>query len=112
MSTDTKARTGADGREEHLPGWQQQDGQSFGDWMDTRVARYDTRQYDWDVLKFQSDFDPKYRRAQMRYMGITTRFHQSISRSRPWSCRPAVKARPISIPMSRKCSSCCVAASG
>ena len=29
----------------------------------------ETRQYDWDVLKFQADFDPKYRRAQMRYMG-------------------------------------------
>ena len=45
------------------------DGQTFTDWMETRVARFETRQYDWDVLKFQADFDPKYRRAQMRYMG-------------------------------------------
>ncbi len=37
--------------------------------MERRIARYETRTYDWDALKFQADFDPKYRRAQMRYMG-------------------------------------------
>ena len=37
--------------------------------MKTRIARYATRTYDWDALKFQADFDPKYRRAQIRYMG-------------------------------------------
>ena len=42
---------------------------SLADWMETRIARYDTRRYDWDALKFQADFDPKYRRAQMRYLG-------------------------------------------
>lgn len=44
-------------------------GQSFGDWMESRVARRSSRRYDWDALKFQADFDPKYRRAQMRYVG-------------------------------------------
>ena len=34
-----------------------------------RTARYETRTYDWDALKFQADFDPKYRRAQLRYVG-------------------------------------------
>ncbi len=43
--------------------------QPFSDWMESRVARYATRRYDWDALKFQADYDPKYRRAQMRYMG-------------------------------------------
>ncbi len=47
----------------------QPEGRSFGDWMDSRVARFATRRYDWDALKFQADYDPKYRRAQMRYMG-------------------------------------------
>ena len=47
----------------------QKDGQSFADWMESRVARKSTRRYDWDALKFQADFDPKYRRAQMRYVG-------------------------------------------
>jgi mannose-6-phosphate isomerase-like protein (cupin superfamily) len=47
----------------------QQPGQSFADWMEARVARKSTRRYDWDALKFQADFDPKYRRAQMRYVG-------------------------------------------
>lgn len=44
-------------------------GQSFAEWMETRVARRATRRYDWDALKFQADVDPKYRRAQMRYVG-------------------------------------------
>ena len=44
-------------------------GQSFEQWMESRVARYATRRYDWDALKFQADYDPLYRRAQMRYMG-------------------------------------------
>jgi mannose-6-phosphate isomerase-like protein (cupin superfamily) len=42
---------------------------SFNDWMESRVARFATRRYDWDALKFQADFDPRYRRAQMRYVG-------------------------------------------
>ena len=45
------------------------EGMSLEDWLKTRIARYDTRTYDWDALKFQADFDPKYRRAQMRYIG-------------------------------------------
>ena len=47
----------------------QQSDQSFADWMQSRVALKSTRRYDWDALKFQADFDPKYRRAQMRYVG-------------------------------------------
>ncbi len=43
--------------------------QSLEDWITSRIARYQTRTYDWDALKFQADFDPKYKRAQMRYMG-------------------------------------------
>ena len=49
--------------------WQRPAGMSFEDWMSTRVARFGTRRYDWDALKFQADFDPRYRRAQMRYVG-------------------------------------------
>lgn len=44
-------------------------GTSLEAWMTSRVARYDTRKYDWDALKFQADVDPKFRRAQMRYVG-------------------------------------------
>ena len=33
------------------------------------VARLDARKLDWDVLKFQEEVDPRYRRAQMRYIG-------------------------------------------
>lgn len=44
-------------------------GMSFSDWMQSRVATYASRRYDWDALKFQADFDPKYGRAQMRYVG-------------------------------------------
>ena len=41
----------------------------LGELLESRVARFSTRKYDWDALKFQADFDPKYRRAQMRYVG-------------------------------------------
>ena len=47
----------------------QQPGQTFEQWMESRVARKSTRRYDWDALKFQADFDPRYRRAPMRYVG-------------------------------------------
>ncbi len=38
-------------------------------WIETRVARFETRTLDWDALKLQADYDPKYKRAQMRYVG-------------------------------------------
>jgi quercetin dioxygenase-like cupin family protein len=49
--------------------WDRPEGASFAQWMDARVARHSTRKYDWNALKFQADYDPKYRRAQMRYVG-------------------------------------------
>jgi quercetin dioxygenase-like cupin family protein len=45
------------------------DGMSLGDYVESRVARFETRTLDWNALKFQADYDPKYKRAQMRYMG-------------------------------------------
>jgi hypothetical protein len=51
------------------PSWAQPEGASFADWMESRIARFSTRKYDFDALKFQADFDPKYRRGQMRYIG-------------------------------------------
>ncbi|MNU03712.1 hypothetical protein D3C72_2478290 [compost metagenome] len=35
-------------------------------WVESRIARFEGRKYDWNALKFQADYDPKYRRAQMR----------------------------------------------
>lgn len=32
------------------------------------VARLEDRTLDWNVLKFQEEIDPSYRRAQMRYI--------------------------------------------
>jgi hypothetical protein len=37
--------------------------------MKTRVARVAERNYDWNALKFQADYYPKYRRAQKRFIG-------------------------------------------
>ena len=39
------------------------------EWVESRIARFEGRKYDWNALKFQADYDPKYRRAQMRYIG-------------------------------------------
>jgi quercetin dioxygenase-like cupin family protein len=56
--------------QQQLPrSWDRPEGASFAKWMETRVARFSTRKYDFDALKFQADFDPKYRRGQMRYIG-------------------------------------------
>ncbi len=49
--------------------WERPEGASFAEWMTSRVARVDERNYDWNALKFQADFDPKYRRAQKRFIG-------------------------------------------
>ncbi len=45
------------------------EGMDLKQWIESRIARYETRTLDWNALKFQADFDPKYRRAQMRYVG-------------------------------------------
>ncbi|AFC86220.1 cupin domain-containing protein [Frateuria aurantia] len=55
--------------EKERASWQQPEDSSFADWLAGRVARLQTRRYDWDALKFQADYDPRYRRAQMRYVG-------------------------------------------
>jgi quercetin dioxygenase-like cupin family protein len=44
-------------------------GMNLDQWMRSRLATRATRRYDWDALKFQADFDPKFARAQMRYVG-------------------------------------------
>ncbi len=59
----------SDFKREDIATYEQPEGVSAGDWIESRVARYETRTLDWDALKFQADFDPKYQRAQMRYMG-------------------------------------------
>ena len=45
------------------------DNLTMEEWIESRIARFEGRKYDWNALKFQADFDPKYRRAQMRYIG-------------------------------------------
>src|SRR5256885_5457278 len=59
--------------------WDQPEGSSFEQWMESRVARFSTRKYDFDALKFQADFDPKYRRGQMRYIGTGGRSEEHTS---------------------------------
>src|SRR5471032_566825 len=68
LNVSARRRTMADAEIERKS-WEQPEETSFAQWMDSRVARLETRKYDWDALKFQADYDPKYRRAQMRYVG-------------------------------------------
>lgn len=49
--------------------WDRPEGATFEQWMDSRLATRATRTYDWEALKFQTQVDPKYGRAQMRYLG-------------------------------------------
>jgi mannose-6-phosphate isomerase-like protein (cupin superfamily) len=37
--------------------------------LERHVVRLATRSLDWEALGFQADVDPRYRRAQMRYLG-------------------------------------------
>ncbi|ATJ81070.1 cupin domain-containing protein [Halomonas beimenensis] len=54
---------------EQFDTWKKPEELSFEDWIESRIARFEGRKYDWNALKFQADYDPKYRRAQMRYIG-------------------------------------------
>src|SRR3974377_107286 len=49
--------------------WDRPQGAHFEQGIRSRIARVSERQYDWNALKFQADFDPKYRRAQKRFIG-------------------------------------------
>ena len=69
MSRNDAATADRQTRQEDFPTWHRPAGRTLAEWMEARIARYATRQYDWGALKFQAEFDPKYRRAQMRYLG-------------------------------------------
>src|SRR5690625_7199031 len=49
--------------------WEKPKDKSLKEWIETRVARKKTRQYDWGALGWQAEVDPVYRRAQTRYIG-------------------------------------------
>ena len=34
----------------NTPSWTRPDGASLENWMQSRIARYSTRKYDWDAL--------------------------------------------------------------
>src|SRR5215831_10903418 len=69
QTAQTTAKSAADKQSAAKPSWERPAGASLAEWMTTRVARFSTRKYDWNALKFQADYDPKFRRAQMRYIG-------------------------------------------
>lgn len=99
--------------------WDRPEGASFEEWCNTRIARYSTRKYDWNALKFQADYDPRFRRAQMRYIGtggtgVASDMNTIPSEHFTFSTMviPAVtKARRTCTSTSRKCSSSCAASS-
>ena len=44
--------------------WRKPDNMSLAGWIEnSRIARFESRTYDWDALKFQADYDPKYSRS-------------------------------------------------
>lgn len=49
--------------------WDQPESAKFSPWMESPVARFSTRGYDFDAPKSQAGFGPEYRRGQMRYIG-------------------------------------------
>lgn len=97
--------------------WKQPEGASLEDWLNTRIARFETRKYDFEALKFQADYDPKYRRAQMRYMGTVqlvlqmtaTLYLQRTLRFRLWCYHHSVKVLCIFTTTLKKFSLCSAA---
>jgi len=80
----------------------QPEGSSLQQWMETRIARYATRKYDWDALKFQADLDPKFRRAQMRYVGTGGTEIRSRSVMMVSKRSPSFSMTTLSLPRIRK----------
>ena len=83
---------------EDLETWKKPAGKSFAEWMESRVARFETN-LRLGCLKFQADYDPKYARAQCRYMGTGVGVSndekwcpQNILHFRRWFCLQAVRA--------------------
>ena len=35
------------------------DNLTMEEWVESRIARFEGRKYDWNALKFQADYDPK-----------------------------------------------------
>jgi mannose-6-phosphate isomerase-like protein (cupin superfamily) len=69
-TADTLPDTPIPAREEPpFPGWRKPAGKHLGEWLERRTARHETRSYDWKALGWQAEVDPKYRRAQTRYIG-------------------------------------------
>ena len=58
------------------------DGRSLDGWIESRVARHRSRTLDWNALKFQADFAPKYRRP-LRIYRTPRRAHARARRSPP-----------------------------
>jgi mannose-6-phosphate isomerase-like protein (cupin superfamily) len=53
-----------------FPTWKRPKDKTLGEWLTSRTARRATRTYDWNALGWQAEVDPKYRRAQTRYIGL------------------------------------------
>lgn len=53
-----------------FPTWKRPKDKTLGEWLTSRTARRATRTYDWNALGWQAEVDPKYRRAQTRYIGV------------------------------------------
>ena len=49
--------------------WKRPQDKSLQEWIESRIARRKTRQYDWNALGWQAEVNPTYRRAQTRYVG-------------------------------------------
>ena len=69
--------------ESHESEIQRPEGITLEEWMAARVVRYENKEFDWDALKFQTKVDPKYARAQMRYVGTGATGVESDSETIP-----------------------------
>ena len=53
MKKEKKMPDASEFQREEIATYQKPQDMSFGEWLESRVARYETRVLDWDALKYQ-----------------------------------------------------------
>jgi mannose-6-phosphate isomerase-like protein (cupin superfamily) len=69
---------------------------SFADDMKKRVARYADRRADWTVFGLETELDPTYARAQLRYIGASGSIdHNEGNSVEPVAFTMSVQSMPV-----------------
>ena len=88
---------------ENLETWKKPEDKTFGDWIDSRIAKFETRTYDWNALNSRLTTIPNMPVPNAAIWGLgeqesqMTRMLslQNTLPSRPWFCHLDVRVHLI-----------------